>query len=277
MQITKVSFPQQDVCCVEVKEEAASYEALIQKFYEENKKFFPVRGYAEGTAPREVIEQQYGAQAFRLDVINHLLVYEYPALQSVLCNVRGLTPLTEAEPRLVSDDDTGFVVECTFALVPQLAVTGYTGNTLPGGRLDGTKQLLDQVAEQSGLQPCEYAVQVEAANRLEALQAKLREANANMADFLKQTGKTEQQVREDLRQMARQDLAQKIALLNITRQEGLAATEQQVDAEIERMVAISEQNAYARTNPTARRSIAARLSNQRTLEWLAEHNHFEQQ
>lgn len=276
MQITKVSFPQPDVCCVQVQEPAQSYQAHIQAFYEKNKQFYPVLGCSPETVTRELIEQRYGAQAFRLDVINHLLVYEYPALQAGLCEERGLTALTEAEPHLIHEDDDGFVLECTFALVPRLEMTGYTGQTLPADPQLGVKLLLARAADRSGVTLSERAVRTEAESRLEALQDKLRDAKTSMADFLRQAGKTEQELWADLCLTAQQDLAQRVALYNIARQEGLLTTPQQLEEEICRMEAISPQNSYVRTNPTAQRSVSTRLTNQRTLEWLRAHNQFEE-
>ena len=273
MQIIQVQFPQPDLCQVQVREDAAAYEAVIEQMYEKFGQFYPVKGH-EGLASRQLIEQRYGAQVFRLEAINHLLTHEFNGLQAQLCAQQGLVPLTEAEPQLLSDDETGFVVECTFATVPQVQVTGYTGNTLPGPAQAGVKVLLQQVAQQCGVSVSSYAMQVESANRQDALAQKLRETQTELKAFLEQAGKTEEELLQDIAASVWQDFAQRTVLQNIARQENLLTTEQQLEEEIDRMVAISEQNAYARTNPAARRSIAQRLTNQRTLEWLCAHNQF---
>ncbi|MBQ7859492.1 MAG: hypothetical protein IJ347_05110 [Faecalibacterium sp.] len=274
MQITHVTYPQPDVCCVQVREDAAPYEAVIQQQYQQFGKFYTVPGYEQGKAPREAIERQVGAQVFRLEAINHLLAYEFAALQAQLCSEQKLVPLTEPEPHLISDDETGFVVECTFAVVPKVEVAGYTDHAIQGGP-DGVKQLLAQVAAQCGVTVCDYAVEVESANRREAIEGRLREAGMTLADFLQKGEKTEEQLAADLAASVRADFAQRIVLQNIARQEGLLTTAQQLDEELTRMEAISEQNRYARTNPAAQRSIAQRLTNRRTLDWLRQHNRLE--
>ena len=275
MQITHVTYPQPDVCCVRVREDAAAYEAVIQQQYQQFGKFYTVPGYEKGQAPREAIEQRYGMQVFRLEAINHLLAYEFAALQAQLCSEQGLVPLTDPEPHLIADDETGFVVDCTFAVVPQVAVTGYNNCVLSDNARDGIRKLLAQVAAQCGVTVCDYAVEAETANRREALENKLRENGMTLAVFLQQGGKTEEELTADLTAAVQADFAQRIVLQNIARQENLLTTPQQLDEELTRMEAISEQNRYARTNPAAQRSIAQRLTNRRTLDWLCAHNRFE--
>lgn len=275
MQITQVSYPQPDLCCLRVREDAAAYEAAIEQQYQQFGKFYSVPGYEKGQAPRAAIEAQVGMQVFRLEAINQLLTYQFAALQAEFCLQQGLVPLTEAEPHLLSDDETGFAVDCTFALVPTAPVSGYAGNALPGDERSGVKALLDQVAAACGVQPCDWAVQYLAESRRDALEEKLREGKTTLAEFLRRHDKTEADLAADLAEAVRGDLAQTIVLMNVARQEGLQTTPEQLEAELARMEAISEQNRYARSNPSARLNIAKRLTVQRTLEWLRAHNTFE--
>lgn len=274
MQITQVTYPQEGLCTIQVREDAAAYEAIIQLLYQRRAQFYPVPGYEKGQAPRAAIEARYGAEVFRLEAINHLLTHRFPALRSEYCLQHGLIPLTDDDPHLLSDDETGFAAACTFALVPTAPVTGYAGNALPGDERSGVKALLEQVAAACGVQPCDWAVQFVAENRRDALEDKLREGKTTLADFLRQHGKTEADLAADLADAVRGDLAQTIVLMNVARQEGLETTSEQLEAELAHMESISEQNRYARSNPAARLNIAKRLTVQRTLDWLRAHNTF---
>lgn len=276
MQITQVTFPQPDLCVMQVREDAAPYEAEIQHQYEQYRQYYPVRGVDAADVTRELIEQRYGVQTFRLEAINHLLTYEFPALRAQYCMQNGLWPLTDTDPHLLSDDETGFAVECTFALMPQHPVTGYTGHTLPGNGHTGVKTLLAQTAAACGVAPCDWAVQFVAESRIETLQEKLREGGSSLDTFLKNTDKTRAELHQDLCESVHSDLAQGIVLYNVARQEGLLTTPEQLEEEIARMEKISAMNNYARTNPTAQMNISVRLHNQRALEWLRAHNRFEE-
>lgn len=273
MKIEHVSFPQAGVCRVEVSEDAAAYLAAVQQLYERRRRFYPVAGWPQGDAPLAAIEETYGVDTFRADAIDHLLLQHFPALRAALCAERELFPLTDSEPELLRVDEAGFAAACTFAVAPAVQLGAYTGRRAAGETpAAALNALLADLARESGLEPPAYAVQSLCEERLETLRQRLQGSKTTLAQFLEQTQKTQAELEADLRAGAVETLTQKILLVQIARNEGLFPSQAELDAEIDRMVALSDKNRYARTNPAAQQSIAARLALNRAVAFLQEHN-----
>lgn len=273
MKIERVSFPQPAVCRVEVREDAAAYEAAVQRLYERRRRFYPVPGWPAGDAPLDAIEARYGADTFRAEAIDQLLLQEFPALRAALCAERSLFPLTDSEPELLRLGGDGFAAACTFAVAPPVQLAAYTGRTAAGeSQTAALDALLDALAQESGAAPPEYAVRVLCEERLETLRQRLQGSKTTLAQFLERTQKTQAELEADLRAAAAASLARKIVLVQVARSEGLFPTQAQLDAELDRMASISAQNRYARTNPAAQQSIAQRLALHNAREFLQAHN-----
>ncbi len=273
MNIERITFPEPSLCRVEVREDAAAYEAAVHELYERRRRFYPVAGWPEGGAPLEAIEAQYGADTFRAAAIDHLLLHEFPALRAEVCFKEDLFPLTDTEPELLNLDGGGFAAACTFAVAPRVQLGPYTGQTMAGeSPAAALNALVDRLAREAGATPPEYAIQAGYEQRLEELRQRLAQQNLPLERFLQQTQQTQAGLEASLREGAAQALAQKIVLVQIARSEGLFPSEAELDAEISRMVALSAQNAYARSNPAARQSISNRMALNRAVDFLMKNN-----
>lgn len=271
MQIEEVAFPQEGLCRVVVRETADAYHAAVEQLYQKRRQFYPVQGWPGGDAPLEAIERAYGVDTFRVEAIDHLLLYGFSPLRAKLCAERGLFALTDTEPELLWADENGFAAACTFAVAPPVRLGQYTGFAM-ADEPSAWNALLARIAAQAGIDPPAYAVRAETEARLEQLRQQLSAQKQSLEQLLGQAKKTQADLEADLQGQVREALAQKILLVQVARSEGLFPTEAELDAEIERMVALSAQNAYARTNPAARQSIADRMALRRALEFLHAHN-----
>lgn len=273
MKIERVSFPQPAVCRVEVREDAAAYQAAVQRLYERRRRFYPVPGWPAGDAPLDAIEARYGADTFRAEAIDQLLLQEFPALRAGLCAERSLFPLTDSEPALLRLGGDGFAAACTFAVAPPVQLGAYTGRAAAGeSQAAALDALLDTLAREAGVVPPEYAVRILCEERLDALRGQLQARQASLEQLLAQTQKTSAQLEAELRAAAAASLAREIVLVQVARSERLFPTQAQLDAELDHMASISAQNRYARTNPAAQQSIAQRLALHNAREFLQAHN-----
>jgi hypothetical protein len=270
MKIEQVSFPEPSLCRVEVSEEGTAYEAAVQQLYQKRKRFYPVNGQE---ATLEQIEEIYGVGTFRLEALNDLLESGFPPLRATLCAERDLIPLTDGAPELLRLDQDGFAAACTFAVAPQIKLGQCTGRTSTGRtEAEALGKLVAELAQEATVEPPEYAVEAQAEDQTEQLRVQLAQQQSSLEAFLQQCGKTEAELQSDLRQQARENLRQKIVLIQIARDNGLRPTTQELDAEIERMITLSPQNAYARQNLSARQHIANRIAQNRAVAFLREGN-----
>src|SRR5690606_18044747 len=103
-------------------------------------------------------------------------------------------------------------------------------------------------------------------------EGQLRQQGLSLKEYRKLQKVTDQQMRDDLREEARRQLTQALALGEIAEAEELGVTEAEIDAEIETMIQpFGEQADFARqlfSSPDSRNSIANRVLAEKTLDRL---------
>lgn len=278
MKIETISFPEPGACCVTVREGAEIYEKAICEQFDRLRALYPVPGYAPGKAPRSAAEQQYGSETFRMEAMNHLLLYEFPALLADVCRERDIIPLCEPVPQLREESPDGFSVDCRFAVLDASCRLGvcigrrFASPAQGGGT--ALNALLDAVLADSQIPIPQFAVQALAEERRERILEQLHGRDTTLDRFLAVVGKTQPQFDADLEAAARRDLGQKAMLFAVARQEKLGAGPQEVAAEIDRMIVFSDQNRYALSNRSAQFHIAQRLTLEKARCYLLKNNSF---
>lgn len=295
------AFPEKNLCVLTVGEERAAYQAALEARFARSKALYAVQGIPPEALTRQDVEAHYGAEVLRMEVLNEALVYQYPALQAQVCAAHGLVPLGEPQPHLLEESDDGYRLEVRFYTVPRVALRGYTGLALPAAGDGLANAAAAHAAAQSGFALPQSLVDAMAADQKESMVQRIRQQidgtagqikkaegqglggetgplrarKAALEQLLRQAEAGDEVFAQKLLAAVQTDLYTVIGLYNVAWQENLTATTAEVEAEIDRMVAISPQNAYARQSLAARQSIARRLTLQKTRAWLCAHNRTE--
>ena len=109
---------------LEIKVDAAAFEAALQKAYMQNKNKIQVPGFRKGKAPRKLIEKMYGVEVFFEDAIND----SYPeALEAAVNEAElELVDRPEVEVTAVSKEE-GYTFKAICIVKPEVEVADYKG------------------------------------------------------------------------------------------------------------------------------------------------------
>lgn len=109
---------------LEIKVDAAGFEAALQKAYLQNKNKIQVPGFRKGKAPRKLIEKMYGVEVFYEDAINA----SYPeALEEAVKEAElELVDRPEVEVTAVNKED-GYTFKATCIVKPEVEISDYKG------------------------------------------------------------------------------------------------------------------------------------------------------
>jgi trigger factor len=115
-------------------------------------------------------------------------------------------------------------------------------------RTEVMNEIVNQMAEISEVDVPVAMVDTEIENQLTQMRSRLAQSGMDLETFLQMSNKTEEDVREELREDAQRRVRNSLVLQKVTEEEGLAVTEEDIEAEIDRMTAGME-------NPERMRSI----------------------
>jgi trigger factor len=110
-------------------------------------------------------------------------------------------------------------------------------------------QLVWEIVDKSQIHFPESMAQHEAEHRMKSLLERLSEAKIELTDYLAQMEKTFEQLHEEFQTNAERDIKNELAMVEIAGRENIAVTDEDVEAEIERLaedrkVAVASMQAY---------------------------------
>lgn len=158
MKVTNTKETSPDVYVFTITAQAAEFEAAIERTYLHMKDTYSLEGYPLGQAPREAIEEKEGKQYFYFNALNAMLSTQADELLAQAAAKAKVLPVSSPAFDLVQCNETGFCIDLTVAVLPQITLGAYKGQTftyppiaLPEGAVEGQLQTMRQrVAAQAG-------------------------------------------------------------------------------------------------------------------------------
>ncbi len=137
---------------------------------------------------------------------------------------------------------------------------------------DYAEQVVDRVVEQARVTFPPQIVAEELDDMLKDLDFRLRSQKLSLAEYLRIEKKSEEDLRRELEPRARQRIRRALVLSEVVEVEGLEASEEEVQAELERMVAgagdMGENIRKIFDHPSGRKRIAVDLLTQKAIQRL---------
>ncbi len=131
MKLENITYPEQYVCQLTISADAAEFEAAIQANYESKRETLKIKGFEAGQASRTDAETVRGEDFFWYDAANAVLDAAAPAIYDAVVAEHALAVASECEYDLLSVTKAdGFVVTCTFCLVPEFVFGDYSKITV---------------------------------------------------------------------------------------------------------------------------------------------------
>ena len=141
-------------------------------------------------------------------------------------------------------------------------------------RLDYEGQVVAAVADQAQLEFPPVLVEMEISRLLDEQLRRWQMSGLGVEQYLSRTGKTEEELREELRPLAAERIARSLVLGKVAEVENIEASESEVDAEIEKLTKGEVENkdkiVAAFNTPQSRESIKQWLLTQNTVKRLVE-------
>jgi trigger factor len=177
---------------------------------------------------------------------------------------RKLPPLDEAFVKAVSDLDT---VEALRARIRE----NLTIQARDTARQQITQAVIDLVTDQATIEMPPVLVDNQIERQLEERRQVFERQGLSWRRLLELTNRTEEQVREEERPLAERRVRSSLTLLEIAKREGITVLPEEVDAEIDRLVAGLPDPQAARRQyerPSARQAIESSLFEQKIIDRL---------
>jgi trigger factor len=152
-------------------------------------------------------------------------------------------------------------------------------------RISAVKRVQSQLALRQGViaelvklvddEPPEALVDMEVDRRARDLVHRLQHQGASVEQYLMATGKTGDQLTDELKEQALEAVKADLALRAVTEAEGITADDTEVDAEVERLAAQLEQKPQKLRKELERggqiEAVRSDVTRGKALEWLADH------
>ena len=103
------------------------WEAYVEKAYEQNKSKFSIQGFRKGSAPRKIIEKNYGESVFYDDALDLAFADEYGKF---LSENTGLEIIDQPTLSVDKFDETGLVLTAKAPLLPEVKLGEYKNLTV---------------------------------------------------------------------------------------------------------------------------------------------------
>ncbi len=103
------------------------WNAYVEKAYQENKGKFNIQGFRKGSAPRKIIEKNYGESVFFDDALDIAFAEQYGKF---LSENTGLDIIDQPSLTVDKFDETGLVLTAKAPLMPEVTLGEYKGLTI---------------------------------------------------------------------------------------------------------------------------------------------------
>lgn len=109
---------------VEIRVNAADFEAAVQATYLKQRKNITIHGFRKGKATRKMIEAQYGEQVFYEDAVNS--IYQKTVAEAIDELKLDVVDIPKTEVASVTKEE-GVLFKVTFTVKPEVNISGYKG------------------------------------------------------------------------------------------------------------------------------------------------------
>lgn len=115
-----------NVYALEIALEGDAFKQAVMAAYGKNKGKYNVPGFRKGKAPKHVIENYYGKEAFWYDAVD----MQYPSLFEAAIAEAGIEPVSAPfEDELADINENGFTVKLKVTVKPEVELKAYKGLT----------------------------------------------------------------------------------------------------------------------------------------------------
>jgi trigger factor len=134
-----------NVATLTIEVSPEDFNKAIQKSYNKNKKYYNVPGFRKGKAPRKIIEQHYGENAFVEDAID----FAFPDAYEAAIKEHDLQPVARPELTEIKTASAteGLVFTILVPLLPEVTLGEYKGATIQTLNVRITKKEIEEELE----------------------------------------------------------------------------------------------------------------------------------
>src|SRR5438270_368395 len=289
---------------VSVEVDEAEFDKAIDAAFRKIAREMRIPGFRPGKAPRRILEARLGPDVAREEAIRDALPdYYIKALEQ-----QDVDAIAAPEIEITSGQDSGPIqFEAVVEVRPEVSVAGYQGLrvTVPSpdvtdeevdGQLDALRddirtrlgavkkmqaqmsvrnEVVDALVELVAEEIPEPLINEEMQRRLHELSHRLAAQGADLAQYLQATGRSAEEFQSDLHEAATSAVKADLALRSVADAEGLEATDEELDAEIERIAQAAGQKPAAVRKQLDRNdqlpAVRSDIRKGKALTWLTEH------
>jgi trigger factor len=237
---------------LEVSKVAESYNKIVNSLVEEA----DIKGFRKGKAPKEVVLEKADVSKVHGEVISDLLKTYYP----IVLKEKGIFPYSNPKIDIKEFEiDKEFIFEATIALKPEIKLGDYkkivkklldekkkeakkaeketkTEEGVEKPELKETEltaeEIVDSISQDAKIELSELLINEETDRLLERFISQIRGLNLNVEQLLQAQGKTYDDLLNDHKKIAENNIKSEFVLNEIIKAEKLEAT----DAEIEEFI-----------------------------------------
>src|SRR5437764_1374609 len=294
---------------VSVEVDEVEFDKAIDAAFRKIARQTRIPGFRPGKAPRRILEARLGADVAREEAIRDALPdYYIKALEE-----QDVDAIAAPEIEITSGQDSGPIqFEAVVEVRPEVSVAGYQGPlvTVPSPdvtdewasdasefetvdalrddirtRLGAVKKMQAQMSVRNEVADAlvelvaeeipEPLINEEMQRRLHELSHRLAAQGADLAQYLQATGRSAEEFQSDLHEAATSAVKADLALRSVADAEGLEATDEELDAEIERIAQAAGQKPAAVRKQLDRNdhlpAVRSDIRKGKALTWLTEH------
>ena len=237
---------------LEVSKVAESYNKIVNSLVEEA----DIKGFRKGKAPKDVVLEKADVSKVHGEVISDLLKTYYP----IVLKEKGIFPYSNPKIDIKEFEiDKDFIFEATIALKPEIKLGDYkkivkklldekkkeakkaekeakTEEGVEKPELKETEltaeEIVDSISQDAKIELSELLINEETDRLLERFISQIRGLNLNVEQLLQAQGKTYDDLLNDHKKIAENNIKSEFVLNEIIKAEKLEAT----DAEIEEFI-----------------------------------------
>ena len=231
----------------------------------------PAPGFAEQVVGMNKDEEKEFTLTFPEDYLNKDVAGKEGHFKVKISEIKE-EKLPDVNDELAAQIDEKFK---TVADLREEIVTSLTSQAEENMRMDLEERVINVAIQQSKIEYPPVTVTVETDRIMSEQQRQLQAAGRAMEDYLKNIGKTEEQMRSDLEPIARKNIQASLVLGKIAEEETIEVTEEDIQNGLKNMVKNvpeEQRDMYMQIldTPQTRQSLSSSLKTRKTIERLTD-------
>lgn len=235
---------------------SAEFDAVLEAVYRTNKDKYEMPGVRKGKADRKMLEAYLGRDVFTRPAVDKVVSEAYCKAASEYPEEIYYTPVVTIEQNEPGSD---LVFSARVKIHPESKLCDYrsvlltegdrkkaeeAAQDIPENERDSTRRyllqsaLISRIADQSTIEIPETMINERAMDMAREFERRLEMNQESLNDYYKGSGSDEKTMLKGFAAAAKEQLRSRLTLLAIARAEGLEATDEEYNAEIERLSAM---------------------------------------